>query len=318
MRLGRGSVIRTSAQSRVWKEAASWRVRMEEPRSEREVDDFEAWLARDPAHAVAYSEMEAIQSAGEALPRSHLARADARHSGSRPMWRPALALATAALVVVAAFGLWQGMVSPAFATISNTGSAVRGYRLPDGTSMFLDTGTEVGVSVRGDRREIEVRKGRARIRGGSDSRPLEVAANGVRIIPGNAQFDLSVDGARVSVTALDGELALTTTDEAPIKTEFYVPRRQAVSIDDRGRSAAQPDFTWPLARVRFDRAPLGKILVAASRTGDPDILAATAQIASLPVTGVLDLRDPRRLARKLAAALDLRVIERGDRLVLSW
>jgi len=253
----------------------------------------------------------------EAVPPRLLSQSQPHPVRSRPIWRPALALATIVLMAVAALGLWQSMSAPAFATLANPGSAVRGYRLADGTSVFLDAGAEVGVSLRGDRREIEVRKGRARIKGGLDPRPFEVLANRRRIVPGPTQLDVAVDDDRVTISALDGGLMLERSGSASSVDKLALGRGEAVTVDATGQSAVVPDTGWPLARVHFEGAPLGRILAAANRHGDPQIATATLAISSLPVTGVLDLRDTRRLARKLAAALALRIDDGGDRLILS-
>ena len=55
----------------------------------------------------------------------------------------------------------------------------------------------------------------------------------------------------------------------------------------------------------------------ANRLGDPDIVLATPDLASIPVSGVLDVRRTRPLARKLGAALDLQVSKDGAALRLG-
>jgi ferric-dicitrate binding protein FerR (iron transport regulator) len=71
-----------------------------------------------------------------------------------------------------------------------------------------------------------------------------------------------------------------------------------------------------MARVKFDKTPLGLIIERANTIGRPSI-RIDARVARLPVTGILDLRDTHPLAAKLASALDLRLVQQKDALFLT-
>ena len=299
-----------SLRQRVLKEAAAWHARMLEPASEHEVAEFEAWLASGRDHAQAYAEMEAISGAAPTL-RSALDTSSRQVVPSRGL-RPALAFAALAVIFAAGLWLWQGAASPAYAAVTNPGAGVRGVRLGDGTAVWLDAGAEIDVSLDGPTRRIIVRKGRVRISPGRDPKPVEIVAGRFRIYPRLARLDVTVAGERAALATLEGAISVSS----PHEQGFTLTQGQAVSIDSGGRHAAALDRSWPASRLRFEDATLGRIAALANRLGDPDIVFADPEIAALPVTGILDVRDTRKLARKLAAAFDLEVVEERSQLVL--
>jgi transmembrane sensor len=297
--------------NKLWAKAASWHARMAEPSSAEEVAEFEEWLAGDPAHAQAYAEMDAVVDAARAVSPA----VEKRSAGRMGILRPALGALLFAVAVVSAIVFLQGAATPAYAAISNSGPAVRGVRFADGTALWLDIGAEVGVRLAGARRDIVVRQGRVRIRPGSSSVPLDVHAGGVRTAPGKAPIDVTANDVQVTVGALVQPVVVSPAAGAG-EGRWRVAPGHAVAFDTAGSQDAPLDRSWPAGRLRFADAELGRILALANRHGDPDVEVGDARIAALRVSGVFDLRDTRRLARKLAATLDLRVADDGQRLIL--
>jgi transmembrane sensor len=294
----------------LWDEAASWYARMQEPRSEQDVARFEAWLARDPAHAIAYAEMEAISAAAAA------ATPEAAPSGDGslwPGWRPAFAMFALVATFVTALLLWPGASDPAFARITNPGEAVRSVRFDDGTQLWLDTGAAVRVSVGGRHREVVVESGRVRISPAAGKAPVSVIAKSVEVTPTAAGLDVAVEGDAVTVGAVGGALQLTA---AGGRSYPLAPGR-ALIVEPGGTREARLEPRWPEARLRFNGERLDRIVARANRRQGPPIVFADPALGELTVTGVLDLRDTRRLARRLAAAHDLRLRDEGARLVLA-
>lgn len=293
------------ADDRAQGEAARWHARMLEPRSQSEVEAFESWLAADPANPRAYAEMEALSSAAAILPRPSLERPQERTAPFR--WRPAAALAFAAIALLAGLWAWQLGSSPAFAAVSNPGPAVRGIRLSDGTGIVLDAGSEISTAVRAGTREIRVISGRIRVDARSSPKLLQVAAGSISVMAERALFDVGIDGGGVAVAALEGRVAIASDAGRDTSDPTDVGPGRAVSVDAQGRRGIHHDASWPASRMRFDRAPLGDVIALANRLGDPPIALGEPSLASVSVTGVLDLRDTRSLARKLGAALGLQV-----------
>jgi transmembrane sensor len=298
-----------------WNDAARWYARMAEPQSPDEVAAFERWLARDPANARAYAEMDAIAGAAAAADGRAGARAAVRQEPPR-LARPAFALALVAVVVIAGAMLLQGPATPAFAAVANEGIAVRGVRLADGTAVWLDVGARIGVRLGGKQREIDVRSGRVRIVPANDPRPMRVTARGASVSARSGSFDVALLPDGVAVSALDGELIVMPASRSGDDPGVRLTRGNAVVMDAGTVRPGVMDRTWPAGRLRFEAASLGRIAELANRQGDPDLLVDSEDTADLRVSGVFDLRDTRRLARKLAVTLDLEVQETAKGLLL--
>lgn len=302
-----------SRETRRMHRAASWHARMTEPRSAAEVAAFEDWLAADPLNAQAYAEIEVVNAAVGTVPRPR----EAADHVSSPVFRPALAFVLGALAVLGVVALWQGGSQPAFATIRNDGSAIHGVRLDDGTRVWLDVGAEIGVRISRASRAIEVRKGRVRVVPARDPRPLAIRSEAVSVAPGSTCTDVAIASDRITVGGLDGPIDVEIKRSGSRSAPLQLGAGKALAIEARTVRPIPIENDWTAGRLRFSRARLSEVLALANRLGDPDIRAVEAGVAQLRVSGVFDLRDTRRLARKLAAALDLRVEEGKEGLILK-
>lgn len=308
-------------QKRIARQAADWHARMLEPASETEVQAFEAWLLADPGHAAAYAETESLAALSAKLPRRLLA---SPASTSRPArLRPAYGVAAAVILIISSALLLTGQgPDAAHAAITNPGPAVRGFKLSDGTTVILDSGSELAVAFERGERTVTLNSGRARITVARDPRrPFSVKAAQATLRADDAVIDVALSKAEVSIVIIDGEAVLTTTSTG--REDHHAIRLdegKAVNVRDGRLDKANVDAAaarWPEARLAFDDAPLATIVEWANRRGRPKIILADASLGALRVTGVLDIRDTRSLARKLATTLDLQVEERSDELRLT-
>ena len=290
---------------------------MLEPASEREVEAFERWLDAHPRHARAYADINAIARAGARAPRRHLVTA---HVAAR--FRPAFAVVTVSVLAVAVVLLLNIRANgPAYAAVANPGAAVRTVMLEDGTKVTLDPGAELGVLIGDEKRHIEVRAGRSRIEVRTDSRrPLLVSLPGGDVSSAQGTLDVSVDGGTSQVSALTEALTLTSFARNARSSAVRLAGGKTLLLNDpwaRPRPTQPAALRWPDARRQFDEAELVEVLGLANRNASVPIIVDNDDIGRLKVTGILDLRDTRGLARKLAAALNLQVEEEIGAIVLS-
>lgn len=300
---------------RVAREAADWRTEMEAPRSAAQVGEFEAWLRSDPAHLRAYRELDLIADVGSRIPpaRSAVPGPMARRRGLAS----ALALAVA-LVGIGAGSWWLIQErSPAFTAVANHSSAVRIIALGDGSRIVLDTGAAIEVADSPVADTVRMMAGRARFAvDRSGHRPLRVAAGGGTIAATTAVFDIVVQGGEASVSIWKGQVSVAGAANDPTGRPFGAGSALRVAGGRRVVALTAREADWPDARVSFDQAALAGVLARANRAGKPKLVTSDKGVAGLRITGVLDLRDNRALARKLAAALDLTVEVRDDMLLL--
>ena len=308
-------------QKRIARQAADWHARMIEPASETEVQAFEAWLHADPSHAAAYAESESLAALSARLPRRLLASPASTSSLAR--LRPAYGVAAAVILIISSALLLSGQgPDAAHAAITNPGPAVRGFKLSDGTTVILDSGSELAVAYERDGRTVTLNSGRARISVARDPRrPFSVKAAQSTLRTGVAVVDVALTKDEVSIRVVDGEAFLTTTPTGQAdRHAIRLNEGRAVNVRDGRLVETKVDATaarWPEARLSFDDAPLATIVGLANRRGRPKIILPDAGVGALRVTGVLDIRDTRSLARKLAATLDLRIEEHSDELRLT-
>ncbi len=316
-----GPGFQSPRQKLIAKQAADWHVRMLEPASETEVQAFEAWLHADPGHAAAYAEAESLAALSARLPRRLLATPAPI---SRPVClRPAYGVAAAIILIIASALVMTGQGrQAAYAAISNPGPAVRSYKLSDGTTVILDSGSELAVAFERDGRTVTLNSGRARISVARDPRrPFSVKAAKATLRTGVAVVDVALAKDEVSIRVVDGEAFLTATSTGQAdRQEIRLNEGRAVNVRDGRLAETRVDAAaarWPEARLSFDDVPLATIVELANRRGRPKIFLADASVGALRVTGVLDIRDTRSLARKLVVTLDLQVEEHSDELRLS-
>lgn len=304
---------------RIAREAAIWRTRMLEPGSEAEVDGFEAWVNSDPDHAAAYAAFDQVAALGERLPRRTSVKVEEARGPSRLV--PAFALPGVAFLA-AVGAVWFVAQSPerAEAAINNFGPSTRAVRLQDGTAVILDSGAELTVRMEPGGSAVTLQRGRARFRTPPGAaRPLYVSASSAVIQARETLFDVSLHDGTASVHVLQGTANITVERGAGPTGQLTLAAGQGTEvrngrIAEAGRAAY--DRRWPAARVSFDDASLASVVARANRLGGPPIQVAEQDVARRRVTGVLDLRDTRTLALKLAATLGLRVEEREGALLL--
>lgn len=295
---------------------------MLEPSSEAEVDAFEAWLATDPEHPRAYAAVEARSERSTRLPRRLLGAVPARRFTLRPVLGAALAAGIAVGAMLWLSGAGPGVPGVAEAALSNPGPGIRSVRLEDGSTLKLDTGTTLSVLLNSDTRRIRVRSGRTRFAVARDpGRVFTVIARDTTVRAKAAVFDVTTTETAVRVQVVEGDV-IVTPRASGAGPDAVVPLEsgQALDVSGRGVQRPAPDpeaVRWPDSRVGFTDAPLATVLAAANRGQEPAILLDDPAIGRLKVSGVLDMRDPASLARKLATALDLRIEHRAGAVLLT-
>lgn len=291
---------------------------MEEPSSAAQIAAFETWLKTDPAHLQAYRELDRVAEVGARRPL--LTPSIARSGEIFRGYRPAYAIAATLVLIVGTFWLVREP-APAFAAVINNGQATRTIALGDGSIVTLDTATSIEVAVSPAARHVRITSGRARFAVRSPAgRVLRVTAATSEVTSASGLFDVAVGREGVRVSAITGNARIAVPQSGPSTSPITLSPGQSVhlradaapTIDDR-----QADMTWPQAHVAFEDTPLATVIALANRAGRPRIAVADDGIGRIRMTGVLDIRDTRRLARKLAAALDLMIVERDTDVLLK-
>ena len=300
--------------------AAFWFARMRSDSDDFDRAAFEAWLNEDPRHQAALDRMaEHYRLSGVLRPTEVRAP---------PRWRgPLLVLLpiAAALTLVYSGGLPRPRApqaaptgTPAGSGMDSTLSAPRQIALADGSTVFLDAGSDIQSEIGASERSIHLIRGRARFVVAHDpDRPFVVVARGSRVVAVGTIFDVDMRSAYdVDVSLIRGRVRVSTVSShglppaAPIL--LSVGQRAAVASD--GGIAVIPlpvTSDWTASKstgdVRnFDHVTLATIAQDAN-AGSATKLRLGPDIGQIAVSGRFGLDDAPRLAASLAKGLDLEV-----------
>lgn len=309
-------------------EAARWWSAMRGPDAERRRAAFEAWLAQDPVNRREFERLEQAWEASAALASTRLGR-ERQLTRHRPFWQPSvptISLAAAACVVlIAFFVIWpqvtmRGADTAHMLTLRSPVGEIRALPLPDGSSVTLDTDSEVAVRFDATSRRVELVRGRARFEVRPDPvRAFIAEAGGVEIAASVARFDAQLRAEGLYLHSLGGALVVRPGKGAGEGASFRLASAQRVILAPSGRPRAAPapagkgSEQWVAGMLVFQGTPLAHVLAETNRYSQRRIELARPELGDLKVTGSFKPLPVDGLARALAAAFDLEVRQDANR-----
>ncbi|PVX38054.1 FecR family protein [Janthinobacterium sp. 78] len=285
--------------------------------------EFAAWLAADAQHAHAYAQLQDSYRAARRVPAHMAARWTVpAPSPRRPLLRSLRVLPYAAaamlLLSVGAGGYqwWQQQptFSQAYATARGQHLAVA---LPDGSSMQLDTATQLHVTVYRKRREVRLAHGEALFQvQAKQGQPFNVLSGPLTVTVVGTQFSVR------NTVAHDGQLRVAVQHGqvrvAGARQDLVDLRAgQGVSSDAGGRLSAIASLApgsvapWRSGRITFDNVPLGAALAEFERYGDTGLVVRDPAVAKLRIGGSFSLAQLDRFAAALPQLLPVHVVRDG-------
>ena len=307
--------------------ATTWFVRMT---SDRVTDDderaFRAWLARDPAHRVAYARAESLwnELGGiqdprpgtnvESQPQTPLV--PHAHPPTRPRsdWQH-LALA-ASLVVVTVLGLWSvGGIDGLRADYATTVGETQQVTLADGSIVRLNTDTALAVALDDACRCVELLRGEAFFTVASDpQRPFRVmAGDGTAQALGTA-FNVREMDETVTVAVAEGRVRVMKTGaktdgpgSATLTAGSMALYRNTDEIETRKVDVAALT-AWRKGRLVFTNRPLRDVVSELDRYRPGVTLFLDTAIADERFSGVFVLDDTDKALAAIEATLPVDVV----------
>jgi transmembrane sensor len=314
-------------------EAAAWRTRLTELGQESS-EDFETWLATDPANEAAWRLVDvplALLADNATAPRVIAARRDAldrAHRRSRPAlptWTriaAGLAMIGLAAIFFVGFNWWDSRPD-----VYATGHAERRIvRLADGSRVSLDAETEIKVRLEEGARRLELVRGQARFDVAHDAtRPFSVRAGDQTVIATGTAFNIDMLGSRVLVTLIEGRVEVMPSGPDAGHGSMILAAGQQLAVAPRARPIlrqADLDSTtaWTNGQLIFADEPLSSVVARVARYADYPI-TVSPDAASLRVSGVFQTSDVDGFLRSITAYLPVQarrapeggvVLERRD------
>ncbi|MDR6709304.1 transmembrane sensor [Novosphingobium sp. 1748] len=331
-------------------EAADWFTLMRGPEAENRRLEFEAWLARDAVHRLAYNRIAETFSLGKFLNEgSEPEKADQPKSQSRSRRRMPFAFIGAGLVgliALAAVGAhqWrenlhsdQRMASPEMASAggpatqalklaTNIGE-IHSFKLADGSTVTLDTGSLLLISLGSTRRDLHLVRGHARFEVAHEARPFVVSAGTGTVTARGTIFDVAVaDDRRVEVRlirgAVDVELAIAR-GQSTVSPVRLTPGQRISFLEGgmpqltQASNAENGDAQWPDGLRDYDNVRLGDLIADANRYATLPLVASSNDVNDIRVSGTFRVTDTRHLAQNLAGLLGLTLVTSPDTLSLA-
>ncbi len=296
-------------------EAAQWLARSKSPDfTESDAEALQQWRSTSSTHEYIWNKaLEIDQSFGSVPANVGMNVLDRRRVASR---RGVLKM-LGALTIAPSAGWWlyRSSTGQALRADFRTGTGERKtVQLNDATRVELNTASAIDVdanslaiSIRLIEGEILLDASRA---GTRTALPCEI---------NTAHASLASTGARIMVRCAAGHTDLVVLEgaamAAPASTaqRFIVPAGRKVRITQEGAGELTPVTDgvdgWVLGVLFADRMRLDQFLseLARYRRG---IIKCDPSIASLPVSGAFQLKDPDEILRLLAKSLPIRIQQR--------
>jgi transmembrane sensor len=304
-------------------DAAAWVVRLEAgDLGDAEAVAFDAWLSSAPENAAAFDAALAVShayaDAGEEVTRGLSERRVVPVSRRRAFVGFGAA-AAAAVVAVLIAPQFAGPETDSYVTAKGQHRTVQ---LADGSTVDLNGGTRLTVSLGRDGRHVTLAQGQAVFDVAHDARrPFLIAAGDRTVRVVGTQFDVRRLAGKLSVTVARGSVEVRPTGRAAGKAYRLHPGQRLDHMEGAAQArvvAAEPDevLGWRSGRVVYRQQPLREVVADLNQQFSTPIRVEDPELAATPISGVLVLDDQAAVIRRLALLVPITAVRSGPGLVL--
>jgi transmembrane sensor len=299
--------------------AQAWMVKMlDDPVRHRR--EFNEWAAAKPGRLEYYeSLLNSMQMAGRAareIRKEAPVRASRPNRGGRAVG-VGFAMAIALVLIIGWYiGLSRPETGQIAAALETKIGEVRTEKLEDGSTVILDTNSEVSTKLSASTRLIVLERGRARFIVAHDTdRPFIVSADGYEVIATGTVFDVTLRGG-FGVHLLKGSVEVRLSNSfagsGPRPAVKLQPGQQIdISSGQTGIPSAMParvsDEQWVSGVKSFDDVPIKDVIAEANSYSTMQIVLADPTLGEREIFGDINIRDVEAVAHAVADYLQLRV-----------
>ncbi len=237
-----------------------------------------------------------------------------------PVWQVGLA---ASLIALGAFG-WRFVGAPTTTQYSTAVGEQRTVALADGSTVLLNTDSDVRVQLSRRVRRIELARGEALFSVSHDpSRPFEVhALQGVTTAVGT-QFDVELTRSGAAISVLEGTVTVGGSGHAASLPPVAVTAGKGVGYSQEGAvSQLRPAEVnriqgWRTQRMVFNDVPLDTALTEYNRYSRRPIVLGNPGLGSRHINGVFHIGDEAAFLSALDQGLHLKATKGDAQTVLQ-
>ncbi|HYX45858.1 MAG TPA: FecR domain-containing protein [Sphingomicrobium sp.] len=305
--------------------AAQWLIR-QDATGDTEAPAFAAWLAADSRHRAAYIRLAAAWQRTARLKRlrpegdpvdSDLLSPTADHKLKRGLksWTP-FSLAAGIAILALSVTLWFTSDRGARTYRTDVGGLSR-VVLADGSTVTLNTDTELRVRMLPERREIDLLRGEAQFAVAHDaSRPFEVSAARRIVRAVGTAFDVRLDPDRaMQVLVTEGRVAvedasgIASVDAPPVATvsagESAVAHEGRVSVHRVSSAEQSRRLAWQVGELSFQGEALREAVAEFNRYNRRKLKVEDRAIADREIGGVFQATDVDSFVAALQRSFDV-------------
>ncbi|WP_293908145.1 FecR domain-containing protein [Phenylobacterium sp.] len=306
-------------------DAAAWVVRLEAGSlGETEAVAFDAWLSAAPDNANAFDAALAVShiyaAAGDAVTKALSERRAAPAPVGRRAFLAVGAMAAAAAVAVV---VAPDLVSAPKATTYVTAKGERRtVRLADGSTLDLNAGTRLSVTLAHDARRVTLDQGQAVFDVAHDQRrPFLIAAGDRTIRVVGTQFDVRRRAGKLSVTVARGAVEVRPSEGATGQAYRLHPGQRLDHIEGAAltqvvATRAEEVLGWRSGRLVYREQPLGDVVADLNQQFSLPIRIDDPTLAATPISGVLMVDNQDAVIRRLALLVPISTVRSDAGVVL--
>jgi transmembrane sensor len=316
------------ATRRIRKQAAWWVVELHGPGRDPVLEEkVRQWIAKDPRHAAAFElATDAWQRSGH-LP-GYLPEPAATQTQTRPR---ASVLALAGMAALCA-GIIVAVLLLGDNTLVTGPGEQRTVELSDGTQVSLNANSRIVIEYDDRVRKVSLAKGEALFNVIKHQlRPFVVVIGDRKVVAMGTSFEVRREdssGSAFAVTLVEGRVAIEPISWPDALPSESLPGLKLLNPGERlrfdGKSTEKKDSpaiervtSWQRGQLIFDDTSLGEAAAEFNRYGTRKLSIDGPELAALRVGGVFKISDPVSFAQAMVSTFHLRIVDRGDTIVLT-
>ncbi|MFT5709393.1 MAG: transmembrane sensor [Halioglobus sp.] len=283
--------------------------------------EFALWLAQDSSHK---QMMDSMLDMWADLASVQQLYSDTPDTTTQPAvndnnWFKGAIGAAAALMLALFF--WPASQQPIAQSLYQTAlGEQQTIELEDGSTLTLNTNSQVAVSFDEKHRALKLIKGEAFFKVAKDpERPFKVNAGSAQVTAIGTAFNIYRNNGTSNITVVEGVVKVTELGSTPNRTPQteILRANQKLKVTTTGLQAAtkadvSQQTAWQHGELIARNMPLVELITQIERYHDIHILVSDASIATLSVSGVFILSELDPILQALQISLDLQTIPVGS------
>jgi transmembrane sensor len=305
--------------------ASAWLERVHSGNwTEQNQIELDAWLAESPVHRAAYWRLEDAWSQASRL--TALRKPEPQPDARRRIL-PILARTAAVLAVCGVLGAIGAkyFLSPEVRAYATGLGGHETVTLSDGSRIELNTNTVLRVATRADKRTVWLGQGEAYFQIKHDAaHPLVVFAAGHRVTDLGTKFLIRQDGDHVEVVLIEGRARLDAgggtmkiSSAILMPGDVAIATADAMSVTQRSAQKLTNELGWRQGQLVFTETTLADAAAEFNRYNATKLVVSDPVVARMKINGTFPTAGAEMFARVAQHILQLEVVRRGDKVVIS-